>query len=67
MELTLGEKAYLSELIRKYFPQEKNSYEIAEAFTRPQRQKLLMHYRTRENKEAREMIENIRTFQTKLI
>lgn len=65
-ELTLGERSYLAQVINKYFPEEKNAYDIAEKFTRLQRGKFLAHYYNKENNEAREMIENIKTFQTTL-
>lgn len=66
-ELTLSECTYLSQIISRYFPEEKDSYAIAEKFTRLQRGKFLSHYFHKENKEAREMIEQIKAFQTTII
>lgn len=66
-ELTLGERSYLAQVINKYFPEEKNAYDIAEKFTKLQRGKFLAHYYNKENKEAREMIEQIKNYQTSIL
>lgn len=67
MELTLSEATYISGIIKKYFPEEKDCYTIAEKFTRLQRGKFLSHYYKKENKEAREMITQIKNYQTSII
>ncbi len=64
--LTLNEKSYLMDRLVKYFPERSSDelWEIAGAFTRPQRGKFLHHYFEKEHDIAKEMAENIKTFQT---
>lgn len=63
--LTLSEKTYLSQVIDRYWPELKDdSYDIASAFTRPQRSKFLAHTFKQEIEIAREIIDNIKAFQT---
>ncbi len=67
MNLTLSEKTYLSQVIDRYWPELKNtSYDIASAFTRPQRSKFIALTINQSFEEAKEMIENIKAFQTPL-
>lgn len=65
--LTLNERTYLSECIDKVSPDLKDkSYEIAGAFTRPQRSLFLSHFFKRNFEACKEMVENITSFQTKI-
>lgn len=62
-KLKLGEISYLADVICKYYPEEKHSYEIASHFSVDQRKKFLYHYYKKENDKVREMIDNIKALQ----
>lgn len=64
-ELTLGEKTYLSNIIERFGFKE--PYQIAEGFTRRQRGLFLKLYLGGEFVKAKDIIENVRAFNTKII
>ncbi len=67
MELTLSEKTYLSEVIDLKFPEFKSkSYEIASAFTYPQRRLFLDSLFNKDYEKAKEIVENVVSFQTSI-
>lgn len=66
--LTLSQKSYLAELISTYWKELDNkSYEIASEFTEPQRNLFLKLTRQGRLEEAKEIVENVLAFKTKII
>lgn len=65
--LTLGEKSYLTEIFIRYGIPGKQAYEVAEAFTKGQRSKFLYLHRANKREDAKDIINNVISFQTKII
>jgi len=65
--LTLNERTYLMDILKKYFPERNDLWELTEAFTSGQRRRFLALYFKKDHSEAKEMANQILTFQTKLI
>jgi hypothetical protein len=62
--ITLSEKTYLANQISRYWPElDSKSYEIASAFTRPQRGLFLNLIFKRELEKALEIIDNVKNLQ----
>ena len=55
------------DILKKYFPERNDLWELTEAFTSGQRRRFLALYFKKDHSEAKEMANQILTFQTKLI
>jgi len=67
--LTLNERTYLMDILKKYFPERTGDdlYELTGAFTTGQRARFLALYFKKDHSEAKEMANQILSFQTRLL